>query len=895
MTTQILTTKLYNPPLRPKSVRRTRLIERLNQGLHRKLTLVAAPAGFGKTTIVSEWIAEYPYPVAWVSIDEQDNDPTRFFAYMIAALQAVQPTIGKEIEDSLQSPQTPAINNVLTVLLNDLATMSQTFMLVLDDYHMLTNQVIDEAMAFLIDYLPPQMHLVITTREDPQLPLSRLRARGQLTELRASDLRFTIDEAVEFLNTVMGLQIETEDIVALERRTEGWIAGLQLAALSMQGQADSHEFITAFAGDNRYVVDYLVDEVLLHQPDMIRDFLLQTSIVDRLCGGLCQAITHEPDSDQLLDTLERNNLFVIPLDDKRMWFRYHHLFADVLRAHLNMEFPDLIMTLHQRASDWYVQNQLYADGVRHAFLAEDFHRAAYIIEMTWATMDRTRQFATWLKWARQLPDEHIQMRPVLSVGYAWALLENGELEDGERRLNDAESLLDAPTGNMLIHDEEEFEYLRASIANARTYLSQAYNDVPATIAYAHQALDLLPPDDYLRRGITGSLLGLALWQRGDIKSAYNTFASAMNNFETAGNIMFAVTGVYILSDMLLTLGQFRNAIDTYLRSLQLVSADEQAPMQGTADVYLGLSELYFERFDNDLTKQYLQKSETLSKTTGFPRWRYRWSLVQSRFRLSMGDFEGALNMLDEAERHYIRGPVPDMRPIPALRAMIWIKQGNVLEAIRWADDHKLSVDDTLRFPREFEYLTFARLLIARYRKGDTSAIDDAVTLLSRLLDLAEDGGRNGSIINILIQQALLHDATGNTENGLTYLERALALAEPEGLVRTFVDEGIPIKRLLNEIHKDDARNYITTLLSAFETEQPLPTDSPVQALIEPLSDRELEVLQLVADGLSNRDISEQLYLALSTVKGHNRNIYGKLGVQRRTEAVARARDLGLID
>lgn len=898
MSTQILTTKLYIPPSRHQSVKRARLIERLNDGFDRKLILVAAPAGFGKTTLVSEWIAQLDCPVAWLSLDENDSDESRFLAYVIATLQTIEPQIGETLSEALQSPQFPSIEQLLTTLLNDTATLSDDFLLILDDYHFIENAIIDQAITFLLDYLPPHMHLVIITREDPPLPLSRLRVRGQLTEIRASDLRFSIDEAGKFFNEGMGLQLSEQDITTLEARTEGWIAGLQLAALSIQGQTDVHGFITAFAGDNRYIVDYLVDEVLQHQPEHLRSYLLQTSIIDRLCGDLCNALTSYRDSAILLDELERSNLFVIPLDDKRMWFRYHHLFADVLRAHLNMETPDLVPTLHRRASEWYMQNGFTAEAVRHAFLAEDFQRAAYIIEVTWAEMDRTRQFAPWLKWARTLPDEYIRARPVLSVGYAWALLENGELENGENRLSDAEKLFESASADMIIHDEEEFEFLHASIANARAYLSQAHNDIPATIYYAQQALDLLPMDDYLRRGVTGSLLGLALWVRGDLRTAYESFASAMTSFEMAGNIMFAITGVYILSDMLLTLGQLRDAMATYRQALQLAKAQGEPPIQGTADLYLGLSELYHEQFNVDLAQQYLLKSEELSEATGFQRWTYRWSFVQARLKQAQGDFDDALHMLHEAERLYIRGPVPDMRPISALKANIWIKQGELSKAFFWADEQDLSVDDDLSYPREFEHLVFVRLLIARYKSGENPAIDDALTLLSRLLKQAENGKRNGSSIEILIQQALAYEAQGNISQALMPLERALTLAEPEGFVRLFTDEGTPMQRLLSRMAKQEfAIAYVYKLLSVYDAGESLSTDNTAteQQLIEPLSDRELEVLQLVADGLSNREISERLYIALSTVKGHNRNIYGKLGVERRTEAIARARELGLLE
>src|SRR6266700_5114176 len=405
MPTSILATKLYLPRLRPNVVSRPRLLERLNEGLHRKLTLISAPAGFGKTTLVSEWIEGIGRPTAWLSLDEGENDPTRFLAYLVAALQTIAATIGKGVLGVLQSPQPPPPEAILTALLNEITTLPDNFVLVLDDYHVIDAKPVDIALTYLVEHLPPQMHLVIATREDPQLPLARLRAQGQLIELRAADLRFTPSEAAEFLNQVMGLNLSAQDIAALEDRTEGWIVGLQLAALSMQGHQDVPGFIRAFAGDHRYIVDYLVAEVLQRQPESVRSFLLQTSILDRLHGPLCDAVTGQEEGNARLEALERGNFFVVPLDDQRHWYRYHHLFAEVLSAHLMAEQPDQISTLHRRASEWYEQHGSAADAIRHALAAFDFERAAHLIEPAVPAMRRIRQEATVLGWLKVLPDE----------------------------------------------------------------------------------------------------------------------------------------------------------------------------------------------------------------------------------------------------------------------------------------------------------------------------------------------------------------------------------------------------------------------------------------------------------------------------------------------------------
>src|SRR6266699_2536450 len=486
MSTSILATKLYIPRLRPHVVSRPRLIERLNEGLHRKMTLIAAPAGFGKTTLVSEWVEGIERATAWLSLDEGDNDPTRFLTYLVAALQTIAPNIGEGVLSVLQSPQPPPPESILTALLNEITTLPDHFVLVLDDYHVIDAKPVDMALTYLVEHLPPQMHLVIATREDPQLPLARLRARSHLTELRAADLRFTASEAAAFLNQAMGLNLSAADIARLSDRTEGWIAGLQFAALSLQGHQDVPGFIRAFAGDHRYIVDYLVEEVLQRQPAPVRSFLLQTAILDRLHGTLCDAVTGQEEGNARLEALERGNFFVVPLDDRRHWYRYHHLFAEVLSAHLMAEQPDQVSALHRRASEWYEQHGSAADAIRHALAAADFARAAGLVERAVPEMRRSRQEATVLGWLRALPDELLQVRPVLSVAYAWALLASGELEGVETRLRDAERWLDttADRSEMVVVGDEEYRRLPAAIAVYRAVLAQARGDVADTMNYA---------------------------------------------------------------------------------------------------------------------------------------------------------------------------------------------------------------------------------------------------------------------------------------------------------------------------------------------------------------------------------------------------------------------------
>jgi LuxR family maltose regulon positive regulatory protein len=911
MSTPILATKLYIPPPQPRVVLRPRLIERLNEGLHRRLTLISAPAGFGKTTLLSGWAAGCGRPAGWLSLDEGDNDPARFLAYLVAALQTIAADIGESVLDVLQSPQPPPTESILTTLLNEITTIPHDFALVLDDYHVVDAKPVDDALAFLIEHLPPRMHLIIATREDPHLPLARLRARGQLAELRAADLRFTPSEAAEFLKEVMGLNLSAEDIAALETRTEGWIAGLQLAALSMRGREDVTGFVKAFAGDDRYIVDYLIEEVLQRQPERTRSFLLQTSILDRLSGPLCDAVTGQEDGRGMLEAVERSNLFVVPLDHQRRWYRYHHLFTDVLQARLLQEQPDHAPALHQRASEWYKHNGLPADAIRHALAARDFERAAELVEVTWRAMDRGFQSATWLGWAKALPDELVRVRPVLSAEYARALLNVGELEAAEPRLQDAERWLDTtagmsgrphdPSAEMVVVDEEQFRSLPATIATARAAHAQALGDVPGTVTNARRALDLLPGGDYYERGVLAAHLGVAYWASGDLEAAHRSFADFMANMRMAGNTLVAIGGTFVLADIRMAQGRLHEAVRTYERSLQLAMAQGEPVLRGTADLYLGLSELHCEQGDLKVARQHLLTSKELGERATLPELQYRSCVAMARIREAEGDLDGALDLLHEAERQYISSPVSDVRPAAALKARVWIAQGRLAEALGWAREQGLSAHDELSYMREFEHITLARMLIAHYRSDRIEhSIHEAMELLERLLQAAEESGSMGSVIEILMLQALAHEAQGDDSTALVPLERALSLAEPEGYVRVFVDEGTPIARLLYEaLSHGVEREFTRRLLAAFPVAESEQTTSsqlrgPESALVEPLSARELEVLQLIAEGLTNRDVATRLYLSPHTVKVHTRNIFTKLAVKNRTQAVARGKALGIL-
>jgi len=899
----ILATKLYIPPLRPNVVSRPRLIERLNEGLHRKLTLISAPAGFGKTTLLSAWVEGIDRQVAWLSLDEGDNDPARFLTYLVAALQTIAAHIGEGMLGVLQSSQPPPTEATLTDLLNEITTLPDHFVLVLDDYHVIDAQPVDIALTYLLEHLPPQMHLVIATREDPHLPLARLRARGHLTELRAADLRFTASEAAAFLTQVMGLSLSEADIARLSDRTEGWIAGLQFAALAIQGHQDVSGFIRSFAGDDRYVVDYLVEEVLQCQPEPVRSFLLQTSILNRLSGSLCDVVTGQEEGNERLEALERGNFFVVPLDDKRHWYRYHHLFAEVLSAHLMAEQTDQVATLHRRASAWYEQHGSAPDAIRHALAAFDFERAAGLIELEVPAMHRSRQEATLLGWLKALPDELISYRPVLSAGYAWALLAGGELEAAHARLSDAERWLDtttdtseralAPSAEMVVVDEEEFRRLPAAIAVYRAAQAQALGDVPNTVKYARRVLDLLPEDDHLGRGAATALLGLASWANGDLEAAHRTFADGIAHVQMAGNLSDAITGTIALADIRIAQGRLHEAMRAYERSLQLATEQGEPVLRGTADLYVGMSELYREQNDLHAATQHLLRSKELGEHNGLPQNRYRWYVAMARIREAQGDLDSALDLLHEAERLYMRDFFPNVRPVAALVARVWVAQERLGEALGWARAQGLSAHDDLSYLREFEHITLARVLLARYKsdRADSSIIE-AMGLLKRLLKAAQEGERTGSVIEILVQQALAYQTQGDISAALAPLSRALTLAEPEGYVRMFVDEGPPMAHPLEEAARHGITpNYVRHLLTAFGSASN--RTAVKQGLIEPLSEREFEVLRLLATDLTGPEMARELVVSLNTLRTHTKNIYSKLGVNNRRAAVRRAEELDL--
>jgi LuxR family maltose regulon positive regulatory protein len=872
-------------------------MDRLNEGVAKggKLTLISAPAGFGKTTLVREWITRCGRPAAWLSLDEGDNDLTRFLSYLIAALQTIKAGLGESLLATFQTPQLQVAETILTVLLNEIITITQGFILVLDDYHVIDSKPVDTALAFLVERLPPQMHLVIATREDPRLPLARLRARGQLTELRAADLRFTPAEAADFLNRVMGLNLSAEDISALEIRTEGWIAGLQLAALSIQGLPDAASFIRSFTGSHRFILDYLIEEVLERQPENIQAFLLRTSILDRMCGPLCDAVLNSPPAfgQETLEYLDRANLFIIPLDEERRWYRYHHLFGDLLRQRLGQ--PRELPEYHLRASAWYETNDDLAEAFEHAFAAGDFDRAARLTEVAWQSMERNFQTLAWLGWVKKLPNAVVRSRPWLCVQIGWAFSDVGELEPSETYLQTAERAL------VGMKDQGESESIPGNIALIRAGNAQIEGNLAETVRYAELSIQLAPADDLLIRAQAAITLGFTQWAVGNVETSLQAMHTWMEDMKKLGNHMYVIASAFVVADMQVTLGRLCEAEKALQQTIGQAETFGQEAEVVTAHHHLGLAMLAHERGDDAAAGQRLQTVADLGQRTTLIDWPYRWGLAQARLKESAGEWDAALKSLDEAKRGYVKNPIPMLQPVEARKARIHLKQGRLDKAQAWVRERGLSVTDEANYLGEYEHLTLAR---ARMAERSFEGVSD---LLERLLALAETQKRTGSVIEILLTQALLHQAQGNQPRALAALERALALAESEGYIRIFVDEGEPMQLLIlgfvsqieKQTHPDThpLLGYVNKLLAAFPKSIEDISQSKItnqkSKIVEPLSERELEVLKLLRSELSGPEIAQRLIVSLNTLRTHTKNIFNKLGVNNRRAAVRRAEELDL--
>jgi LuxR family transcriptional regulator, maltose regulon positive regulatory protein len=874
MTTPILATKLYTPPPRPNAILRSRLSRRLDEGLSRKLTLISAPAGFGKTTLVSKWAGACQRQIAWLSLDEGDSDPARFLTYFIAALQTLAPTVGQWVLAALQTPQPPSPVAMLTSLVNDIAAIPASFILVLDDYHLVDATAVDNTLTFLLEHLPPQMHLVIATREDPNLPLARLRARSQLSELRAADLRFTLAEATDFLNRVMGLRLDTNDIIALEKRTEGWIAGLQLAALALQGQPAASgspgaaHFIHSFRGSHHFVLDYLVEEVWQQQPEEVQTFLLSTAVLDRMCGALCDAVVQDAtiSGTETLAYLERANLFVVPLDHERRWYRYHHLFADLLRQRLSQLGQAHTAELHRRASGWYEGQALDLEAFQHAAAAGDIERAERLLAGQGMPLLFQGAARPVLHWLESLPTAVLDAHPYLWVTYANAILFLSQIVGVEEKLQAAEAALAG------VEPDDKTRDLIGYIATTRATIAVTQHQVEAIMTQSRRALAYLHPHNLPMRTATTWTLGYAHQLLGDRVAAGRAYTEAIAISREIGHFIVNLMATLGLGNIQEVENQLHLAAETYRQALQLAG---DPPLPVACEAHLGLARLAYEWNDLPTAQQHgtesLRQAQQIERTDRF----VIGQLFMARLKLAQGEVTGAAALVAQAEQLARRQFEHQLPAVTAVQVQLLLHQGNLAAAAELAQTHDIP-------------LTQARVRLAA---GDAAA---ALAVLDLWRQQVEAHGWQDERLKVRLLQALAYQAQGDGETAVQLLRDALTLARPGGFVRTFVDEGAAIAQLLAVMKAEGGglKEYVHQLLNAFDHE--LPSTRTPQPLVDPLSERELEVLHLIAQGLSNREIGERLFLALNTVKGHNRRIFGKLEVQRRTEAVARARELGLL-
>jgi LuxR family maltose regulon positive regulatory protein len=895
--TPLLATKLHVPRPRAQLVSRPELIERLQEGIQGPLTLVSAPAGFGKTTLLAQWLVESGTPVAWLSLAPEDNEPTRFLTYLIAALQTLDPHIGTVGLALLRMPQPMLIETALTTLANDLVNHAvKDFALVLDDYHLITAESIHRSMVFLLEHAPPQMHLILVTRSNPPLPLARLRARGQLCEVRAADLRFATEEASTFLHAVMRLALSQEEVALVQSRTEGWIAGLQFAALSLRGRTDVSAYLAAFTGSHRFVLDYLSEEVLARQDASVQLFLLQTSVLDRLSEPLCDAVTGQGGSQAMLEALDHANLFLDSLDDERHWYRYHHLFAEVLRSRLRQAEPALVPALHRRASTWYEQHEMLAEAVQLALKAADFEHAAELIEQSYHAIGVRGQVHLVLGWLNLLPDQLVRTRPLLCIYQADMLMHTQQLEAAEGRLQDAERSLKADM------PANERQMILGLVAALRAILVRYTGDFERGVALAHEALSLLP--ETVDFGRASAMLSAAhtYLMSGDVTPATERVVSAtLAPARALSDFYMVLRSIALLSRLQVLQGQLRKAASTFEEAARLIPEQNALrALSGGATYYFGLGDILREWNQLDEASRYLMDGMELMRGTQtvFADEVTQGHLGLARLHRARGEYRKALATLESfaqlaRERHFV---LHLLTSGAAVRAQIELAQGNLAAALRWRDECGLSTDDDdLSYPREREYLILARVCIVQGRASPAGPfLSEALRLLERLREDAETKSRLGSTLEILLLQALAFSAQGKGTAALPLLQRALTLAEPEGYIRLFVDEGEPMVALLRQVYAHGiAPDYVASLLSAAGSGTPA---APARAfpLVEPLTERELDVLRLLTAGLSNASMARELVITVGTVKSHVNHIYAKLGVDSRSQAIACAHALHLL-
>jgi LuxR family maltose regulon positive regulatory protein len=888
----ILATKLYIPKTSRQYVNRDHLLKKLDQGLNSRLVLVSAPPGYGKTTSVSLWLSALANPrikAAWVSLDEGDNDPARFLTYFITAIMNLDIGVGENSLALLQSAQASSVDSVLLSLLNEIAESEDDFVLVIDDYHLVETSAIHDALVFLIDNMPTQMHLVLISRSEPPLSLARLRARGQLTEIHTADLRFTPQEVAEFLNTLAGLGLSPQELAAMEARTEGWVTGLQLAALSIEGQHDRSAFIQGFSGDDRYILDYLADEVLNRQPQNVQSFLIKTSILNRLTGSLCDAITGQEDGQETLKSLEIGNLFLVPLDNNRTWYRYHTLFADFLRQRLGSAHADEITSLHNRASQWFEGARLISESIEHAIAATDYDRAALLIESisesVWLVKGSTRVLA----WLDELPRELIRSRPRLYLNYAWMLLANGQFAAVEIHLSDEGEFLNLELQNL---PDLERKSILAELAAIRANLACYQGDIQRSIESSLEALELLPGEKSYQRNLITT--NIAFYLRGEvdpddrISEATRLLAQAT----TAGDLMTALASNNLLAAQLYTGGRLHEAEIALNQTLKFAERRSEVSDQSSAAIqalaFTGLGDLKREWNELDLALRYSEEGVRFAEGGEDDITLLNANLILARVLMTRAESDRAFEIQEKAER--ISNKVahsPDMAWIitqtAGFTARLWLGEGRVEAAARWARAAGLDITKDIDYRRINGYITLARVRMAEQK------LDTALELLVWLRENLENSGLISNLIEVLVLQSMSFQLLKKSDQAIEVLERTLTLAEGGGYLRIFLDEGRVMKDLLRQAIESD---YVERLLEEFADLDE--TSTITHGIVEPLSARELEVLKLLAGGLSNHEIGNELFVTTNTVKWHLKNIFAKLGVHNRTQAVDRARELGLL-
>ncbi len=904
----LLATKLRTPRPRAGWVARPRLVQRLRAGTERELVLVSGPAGFGKSSLLADWVRGDRRPVAWLSLDAGDNDPVRFWRHVAAALDGVRPGVAARASAQLTGASPASFDGAVTALVNQLAATSDELVLVVDDYHLIDASEVHRSMEFLLDHLPPSLHLVLASRSDPPLPLARLRVRGQLTEVRAGELRFTADEAAELLRGAVGRDLPDAVVAALGERTEGWAAGLQLAALSLQGRGDVTRFVEQFSGSHRFVLDYLTEEVLERQPEKLRRFLLETSILERLSGSLCDAVVGCTDSQQLLESVERANLFLIPLDAERRWWRYHHLFADLLRVNLMRQHPARVPELHRAAAGWYEQHRLPDDAIRHALAAGDADWAARLVE-EYLEEKRRAEGATLVSWLAALPREVIRRRPVLTLGQAYVALMTGRLDEVEPLLTVAERAFERAGERA---GEQRYEpsvgrkdsilaNVPAAIAIARAGLARQRGDPEREYTFAQAALGQLTEQDELLRTVARYQVAFADWLSGRLAPAERALAEMFGGRVVARRPDLALRAAFDLGGVQQAQGRLGAAKRTYQRGLEVVT-QSGSPVAGMAHV--GLAGVCYERDELVAAAEHVTVGIEQCRRLAYAPALVAGLLTLARIRHVEGDGAAALAAVDEAEGVMPPGTIDLRTPLSALRAVVALAAGNLTEAARWVRERGLAVGDEPVYPREPEYRVLARVLLAEHNPAP------ALELLERWRALAAAQGRAGSVLRLRVLAALAHEVADDRQAALTALAEALTLAAPERYLRVFLDEGAPLADLLRELLAGRRgeqlgggsvpRAFLTRLTDAFDRHG-MPVLPPMRrgavaapGMAQPLSSRELEVLTLLAAGNPNRAIAEKLFITVDTVKRHISHVYDKLGVGSRTQAVARARDLGLL-